>query len=174
MKIFIILLTIASFNTMALSTEGEKGKAAIAVCMSCHNAELTPALAPPFFGVQNKYKQAYDNQESFVQAISDWAKNPTQEGALMKRPVQMLGLMPAMPLPDDMLKSIGTYLYEEEFAPPCTHWANDLAKSDSNSTAQKGQGKGMGKGKGHGMGKGKGNGGNHDAMIQMKYNQLCK
>ena len=94
----------------------------------------------------------------------------------MNRPIKTLGLMPAMPLPDDMLKSIGTYIYEEEFAPPCTHWANDLAKINSDPTAKKGSGQGKGKGKGMGNGQrgmGKGNGGNHDAMIQMKYSQLC-
>jgi|GEM_PF-1877774 len=168
-KLIMILLAF-TMNVFALTPEAEKGKATIAVCMSCHNPELNPALAPPFYGVQNKYKQAHDNQESFVQAISDWAKHPTLEKALMNRPVKMLGLMPAMPLPDDMLKSIATYLYEENFEPPCTHWAIDLAKIDSGSSSE--QSKGMGKGKG--AGNGKGSGGNHDAMIRMKYNQLCK
>ncbi len=153
---------------MALSPDAEKGKAAISVCLSCHNAELNPALAPPLYGVQNKYKQTYNDKQSFVDAISNWAKNPSLDKALMKRPIQKLGLMPAMPLPDDMLASIGAYIYEQEFEPPCTHWANDLA--NSTPTSSKPQGQGMGQGKG--MGKGKG--GNHDAMIRMKYNQLCK
>lgn len=165
------LLTLAlAFNALALTPEAEKGKTAIAACLACHNAELTPALAPPFYGVQNKYKQAFSEKQMFIQAISDWAKNPTLENSLMKRPVQKLGLMPAMPLPDEMLAQIGAYLFEEEFEPPCTHWANDL----NNSTASQGQGKGRGMGRGQGHGKGMGQGGNHDAMIRMKYNQLCK
>lgn len=175
------LLTLAlAFNALALTPEAEKGKTAIAACMACHNAELTPALAPPFYGVQNKYKQTFSDKTMFIQAISDWAKNPTLENSLMKRPVQKLGLMPAMPLPDEMLAQIGAYLYEEDFEPPCTHWANDL-KNASGSQSQgkgmgrgKGQGMGQGRGKGQGHGKGMGQGGNHDAMIRMKYNQLCK
>jgi cytochrome c551/c552 len=165
------LLTLAlAFNAMALTPEAEKGKASISACLACHNAELTPSLAPPFYGVQNKYKQAYSDKQSFITAISDWAKHPSEENALMKRPIQMLGLMPAMPLPDEMLAQIGAYLYEESFDPPCTHWANDL-KNSSNSQPH---GQGLGKGMGRGQGKGMGQGGNHNAMIQMKYNQLCK
>lgn len=167
MKKILLILLLTNLNSYALTPEAEKGKTAIAVCLSCHNAELDPALAPPLYGVQNKYKQAFEDQETFVQAIIDWAKNPTEEKALMKRPVKKLGLMAPMPLPDAMLKSIGTYLYEEEFAPPCSHWANDLKNSDADTSNHK---KGMGKGKGMNQGQG----GNHDAMIRMKYNQLCK
>lgn len=165
MKKLMLLLIITSINTFALTPEAEKGKAAIAVCLSCHNAEIEPALAPPLYGVQNKYKQVFADKEVFVQAIIDWVQKPSLENALMKRPVKKLGLMPAMPLPDDMLKSIATYLYEEEFEPPCTHWANDLKNSDANTSRHQ-----------NGMGKGtrKGQGGNHEAMIRMKYNQLCK
>ena len=155
---------------MALTPDAEKGKLVIAVCMACHNAELTPALAPPLYGVQNKYKQKYNNQEDFIKAISNWVKVPSLENALMQRPVKMLGLMPAMALPDDMLKSIGAYLYEEKFPAPCTHWANDLSNSDSMNN----NGKGAKKGKGRGQSNGKGKGSNHDAMIRMKYDQLCK
>lgn len=171
------LLTLAlAFNALALTPEAEKGKAAIGACLSCHNAELTPSLAPPFYGVQNKYKQAFSDKAMFVQAISDWAKHPSEENALMKRPIQKLGLMPAMPLPDEMLAQIGAYLYEEEFEPPCTHWANDLKNSTETQSQGQGKGQGMdrGQGKRQGRGKGMGQGGNHDAMIRMKYNQLCK
>ncbi len=184
MKKLNLLILVLAFNALALTPEAEKGKTAVNACLACHNAELSPALAPPFYGVQNKYKQAFSDKTMFIQAISDWAKNPTLENSLMKRPIQKLGLMPAMPLPDDMLAQIGAYLYEETFDPPCTHWANDL----SNSTASQSQGQGKGRGMGHGQGQGQGNGqgmgqghgkgmgqgGNHDAMIRMKYNQLCK
>ena len=162
MKIMTLLITFLSLNAMALSPDAEKGKAAIAVCLSCHNEELNPPLAPPLYGVQNKYKQTYNDKQGFVDAISNWVKSPSLDGALMRRPIQKLGLMPAMPLPDDMLASIAAYIYEQEFEAPCTHWANDLANSSSNSPKLQGNGRG------------KGRGNNHDAMIRMKYNQLCK
>ena len=171
MKFILLLITFISFNVMALTPEAEKGKLVIAVCMACHNAELTPALGPPLYGVQNKYKQKYNNQQDFVNAISNWVKSPSLDNALMQRPVKMLGLMPAMSLPDEMLKSIGTYLYEEEFPAPCTHWANEIKNSEPIKNQGKGPKKGMGKG--HSKGK-NGKGKNHDNMILMKYNQLCQ
>jgi len=169
------LLTLAlALNSMALTPEAEKGKTAISACLACHNAELSPALAPPFYGVQNRYKRNYSDKQGFINAISDWAKNPSEDKALMKRPIQKLGLMPAMPLPDEMLAQIGSYLYEETFEPPCTHWANELKNSSSSTSLSQDMGRGEGIGKGMGMGRGKGQGGNHGAMIRMKYNQLCK
>ncbi len=173
MKKLLLLTLVLTLNVMALTPEAEKGKLAISACLACHNAELTPAKAPPFYGVQNKYKQAFSEKQMFILAISDWAKNPTIENSLMKRPIKKLGLMPAMPLPDDMLAQIGAYLYEEDFEPPCTHWANDLKKASGSQSQGKGMGRGKGQG-GKGHGKGMGQGGNHDAMIRMKYNQLCK
>lgn len=55
-----------------------------------------------------------------------------------------------------------TLLYDEEFGPPCTHWAIEIAKINTKSPTN--NGKEIGKAKG----------GNHDALIRMKYDQLCK
>jgi len=162
MKKLSYLLLIVALNTLALTPDAEKGETAIAACMACHNAELIPPLAPPFYVVQTRYQREYDDKTDFIQAISDWAKTPTLEKALMKHPIQKLGLMPAMPLPDEMLSQIGAYIYEQEFEPPCNHWAAVLKNSESTSINQKGQKKRHG------------NGNNHDAMVRMKYNQLCK
>lgn len=153
-KILIVLTgLLASQLTQALSPEAEQGKASAAVCLSCHNAELTPPKAPPFFGVQNKYKLSYPDKKEFVNAVTNWVKNPTEVNALMKRPVKMLGIMPALPLPDDMLNQIAAYLYEEQFEPPCVHWANDLATAGA-------------------PGK-NGRNGNHTKMVQNQYNKFC-
>ena len=37
--------------------------------------------------------------------------------------IDQMGLMPALPLPDAMLKNIAIYILEEKFPPPCAHWA---------------------------------------------------
>jgi len=165
MKVIALFLIFTTFNVMGLTPDAEKGKLAVPVCMSCHNPELNPPLAPPFYGVQNKYKMKYTEKQDFIKAISHWVKKPSLENALMQRPIKMLGFMPAMPLPEDMLESIAAYLYEEEFAPPCTHWANDLKNGESMKNA--GNAKGMNKGNGKG-------GNNHDAMVRKKYDQLCQ
>ena len=104
-------------------------------------------MAPPFFGVQNRYIREYSDKAEFISAIVNWVKQPTMDKALMRRPVRELGLMPAMPLPDEMLVQIAAYLYEKEFEPPCTHWASDIAK---------------------------GNKDNHTRMVEDNFNNLCK
>jgi hypothetical protein len=155
MPIKLLLCLIIPFNLQALSPEAENGKEVIATCLACHNAEIIPALAPPLYGIQKKYKQVYGEKKAFIQAVSNWTKKPSVEKSIMKRPLKMLGLMPAMSLPNNMLTNIGAYLYEENFPPPCFHWSNELNKSNDQSG-------------------GKGQGGNHQAMIKMKYDQLCK
>ena len=162
MKYIVLLMALVGFNVWALTPEAEKGKVSIPVCLSCHNAELNPPLAPPFYGVQNRYKMKYNNKSDFIEAIVNWVKNPSIENALMQRPVKKLGLMPAMPLPDDMLKTIAAYVYEEEFSAPCKHWENEIKNSES--IQNKGRGASRNKGS-------KGN--NHDVMIRKKYNQMC-
>ena len=147
MKRLLVLIAIVSTSVAALTPEAEKGEQAIVACMSCHNPELTPALAPPFFGVQNRYTREYSDKAEFISAIVNWVKQPTMDKALMRRPVRELGLMPAMPLPDEMLVQIAAYLYEKEFEPPCTHWASDIAK---------------------------GNKDNHTRMVEDNFNNLCK
>jgi hypothetical protein len=52
---------------------------------------------------------------SFVQA-------PTLEAAIHDEALGQLGLMPPMPLPDEFLRKIVTYIQEKQFPPPCDHW----------------------------------------------------
>ena len=79
-------------------------------------------MAPPMFGVQNHYKRAYPNKVDFIEAIDSFVTKPTKEAAILLRPVEMLGLMPALPLAKIELSNIATYLYEERFQRPCKHW----------------------------------------------------
>lgn len=155
-----ILITglIVSQLSFALTPDAEKGKASVAVCLSCHNATLEPPKAPPFFGVKNRYIRDYQDKEGFIKAITDWVKNPSEEKALMKRPVKILGVMPAMPLPDDMLNQIASYLYEEQFDPPCEHWSNELSRPSPQGKGKRGKGKGKN---------------NHEKMVQNQYNKFC-
>ncbi len=99
-------------------------------------------------GVQRRYKRQYENQQEFVDAIVKFVSQPTEDGALMKHPIKKLGLMPALPLGDDNLSKIATYIYEENFEPPCDHWANAIS-------SEKGKGK-------------------HRKKVQSNYDELCK
>jgi len=91
-------------------------------CLVCHSAELDPPQAPPMFGVQKKYKMATDSKQSFVEKVTAFATHPSKDKALLKKPVQILGLMPDLGFDAAEVKLIAAYIHDESFAPPCKHW----------------------------------------------------
>jgi len=90
-------------------------------CLVCHSADLNPPQAPPMFGVQMKYKKATGSKQDFVEKVTVFATHPTIEKALLKKPVQLLGLMPDLGFDVADVKLIAAYIYDESFAPPCKH-----------------------------------------------------
>jgi len=91
-------------------------------CLVCHNADLDPPQAPPMFGVQMKYKMATADRASFIDKVTSFATHPTAEKAILKKPVQVLGLMPEMGFDERNVRKIAAYIHDETFAPPCKHW----------------------------------------------------
>lgn len=141
-------LIYAQEDQTSLSETASEGETDFAICQSCHDASLNPPKAPPMYGVQRRYKRQYENQQEFVDAIVRFVSQPTEEGALMKHPIKRLGLMPALPLGENKLSRIATYIYEENFEPPCDHWSNAISSEKGN--------------------------GNHKRRIQSMYDELCK
>lgn len=109
-------------SSYALSPEAEAGKAFYSACDSCHNQATDPALAPPMWGVKRRYMRASANPEEFIEKMSRFVSAPSLESAIHTEGVKQLGLMPPMPLPKEVLKNITTYIFEEDFPPPCDHW----------------------------------------------------
>lgn len=109
-------------NGHAFSPEATEGKQKFQLCNACHNPSLDPPLAPPMWGVQRRYKRIAQDKNQFIDMVAQFAKAPTLENAVLVRAVKMLGLMPAVALPEDDLKKIATYIWEEQFSPPCKHW----------------------------------------------------
>ncbi len=134
-----------------LSADAQEGEKFFSTCLACHDAEKEPALGPPMFGVKNWYRKKYRSQEAFINAIVTWVKEPTEDRVVMSEPFKKLGLMPAMPLPDDMLKKIALYMYETQFEPPCAHWKNVIAEAQA-----------------------AGNVGQHVKQEMRSYDRLCK
>jgi len=91
-------------------------------CLACHNAELDPPQAPPMFAVQMKYKMATDNKQAFVEKVTSFAIHPSKDKALLKKPVEVLGLMPDMGFEAKDVQLIAAYIHDETFSPPCKHW----------------------------------------------------
>ena len=106
----------------ALSDEAIEGKSLYASCQVCHNPEADPPSGPPMWGVQRRYKRSTIDDEDFIKSMVDFVKNPTLESARHDMAVEQMGLMPPVPLPDEVLEKIATYILEENFPPPCAHW----------------------------------------------------
>jgi len=83
------------------------------------------------WGVQRRYKNNSPDQEDFVNRMVDFVKAPSLEKAIHDEVVGQMGVMPAMPLPDVMLKKIASYIFEEQFAPPCDHWRVAVERAEA-------------------------------------------
>ena len=79
-------------------------------------------MGPPMWGVQRRYKNGTIDDDDFVESMVNFVKKPSLEDARHDMAIEQMGLMPALPLPDTMLKNIAIYILEEKFPPPCTHW----------------------------------------------------
>lgn len=124
-----ILFTVSSH---ALSPEAIEGKALFPSCDVCHDQSKEPALGPPMWGVQRRYKKDTVDKAEFIQRMTSFVKAPTLETAIHDQATAQLGLMPAMPLPDDFLNKIAAYIFEEQFPPPCDHWRFAVKKATNN------------------------------------------
>ena len=132
MRILTVLCSMMiAANSFALSPEAEEGKTLFPACDVCHNPSMDPPLGPPMWGVKRQYQKNTMDEEDFVETMVDFVRAPSEEKVIHKEAFSQLGLMPPMPLPDDLLKKIATYILEEQFPPPCDHWriAADRARA---------------------------------------------
>lgn len=60
----------------------------------------------------------YPEKEEFVQAISQWAKDPKEEKAIMRGAVTQFKVMPYQHFDEADLIKIASYMYDEELEVP--------------------------------------------------------
>ena len=90
-------------------------------CYVCHNPKVIShdsLLAPPFVAVKRRYTMQYQNKEAFVAAVVSWATKPTEDKALMKGAVTEFKVMPPLPLGNEILQKIATYIYDNDIEKP--------------------------------------------------------
>jgi len=131
-----LLAALAPAAGHALSPEASEGQALYPACHVCHDPTLDPPLGPPMWSVQRRYRNLSLDEEDFVERIIAFVKAPSLEQALITPAVERLGLMPALPLPDEMLRKIAAYIWEADFAPPCEHWRNAARWAESTGDAE--------------------------------------
>jgi len=132
-KVQLTMLLGAAFfaaNVNALSPDAKEGKELYPACNVCHDQALNPPKGPPMWGVQRRYKKYSLDEKAFVENIVNFVKAPSLTLAKHSQAVKQLGLMPPMPLPDEVLRKIATYILEENFPPPCDHWQIAITRAE--------------------------------------------
>ncbi len=119
---FTFFALVVSSGARALSPDAEEGKRLYPACHVCHDQAQDPPLGPPMWGVKRRYGKGTLDDEDFVESMTAFVKAPTLEKAIHDEAVEQLGLMPPLPLPDEMLRKISIYILKESFPPPCEHW----------------------------------------------------
>lgn len=90
-------------------------------CYICHNPKAIShdsLIAPPMVAVKMRYKMSYDNKEDFVNAISKWVIDPTEEKAIMRGAVVNFKVMPKLMYKEEDINKIANYIYEYKLEQP--------------------------------------------------------
>ena len=82
-------------------------------------------------------------REEFITDIQKWIKKPSEETSKMPGAIRNYGLMPYAPYPEETIKQIADYMFDNTLEQP--DWFQDHFNN-------KGKGKGMGRGLGQGNG----------------------
>ncbi len=100
-------------------------------CYTCHNPDVAShedMIAPPLFGIKNHYLQSTNGRDEFINNMTAFIMNPTEETALMKGPVRRFGLMPRHELTEDQVRSIVTFIHDNEIPAPAWYESHHKKK----------------------------------------------
>ncbi|MER3328772.1 MAG: DUF3365 domain-containing protein [Candidatus Kapaibacterium sp.] len=87
-------------------------------CFTCHSPEREMdhkgRTGPPIFKIRQHYMRDGITRDEFVAEVSSFLKEPTEAKAKMKGAIRNFGLMPRMPLPDEDIRMIAEYMYDND------------------------------------------------------------
>ncbi|SDS24560.1 Protein of unknown function [Formosa sp. Hel1_31_208] len=111
-------------------------------CYVCHSpsASHDDRIAPPMIAVKKHYLKDGMSKEEFINDMQFWINNPTEDNVKMFGAVRRFGLMPKQVFPEETIKHISDYIYDNDIEQP--GWFKEHFKSE--------KGKHNGKGQGHG------------------------
>jgi cytochrome c553 len=88
-------------------------------CYVCHHPTMeTGRIAPPMQYVKEHYIKEGTSQEEFTEAFISFIKHPTKEKAKMPGAIANFGLMPQQAFPEETLKKIADFIYNNEIEGP--------------------------------------------------------
>lgn len=115
-------------------------------CYACHSVTTKShdeIIAPPMIAIKRRYKMNYNSKEEFVNAISNWALNPTKENALMRGAVMQFNVMPKQAFKQEDIEKIAEYIYDNELEKP--EWFQKQFDEQHPNGMGNGMGQGMGR-----------------------------
>lgn len=89
-------------------------------CYACHDVKTSEdkRLAPPMIAIKRRYIFEDTTKEEFVTDMQEWIKNPTEKNTKMFGAVIRFGVMQKLPYPEDVIKQIADYMYDNEIEQP--------------------------------------------------------
>lgn len=120
-KIASLSLILAASAVLSASPSQEE--LANVKCGGCHlmgkitKEKLSRMVAPPYWAISKKAKEAYETKEEAVKYIVDFTLNPSEEKMLFpKEAIEKFGLMPSQKgnVTEEEIKEIAEYILEEK------------------------------------------------------------
>jgi|SRR5690554_1318424 len=142
-----------SDENLALAVQEHPGKLLMQNnCYVCHNPKTSEdrMIAPPMVAIKMHYLSEETSKEQFIEDFVSFVKNPTNEASKMPGAVKKFGLMPYQFYPENTIRQIAEYVFENEIEEP--EWFEEhYSKMHGDRTKRKrNRGAGMGRNQGDG------------------------
>lgn len=127
---------ISQNNDAIVSNDFESKKLMENHCYLCHGNVASDSIglvAPPMVAIKARYidKEGF-NREEFIEYLTAFVENPSEEVALMKGAVKTHGLMPKQAFPKGSLEKIAAFMFDYQIEEPewfKSHWESHSNRS---------------------------------------------
>ena len=87
---------------------------------ACHNPKTSEEsmIAPPMIAIKRRYISEETTKEDFINEMVAWTKNPSKETSKMPGAVKKFGLMAYQFYPENTIRQIADYMFENEIDKP--------------------------------------------------------
>jgi cytochrome c len=82
-------------------------------CSVCHSVNPPPKSAPPIVPVASRYHMQFKSKAEGINHLAAYLKSPDTKKAVDPQAVARFGLMPAMQLPDQELRAVAEWVWDQ-------------------------------------------------------------
>ncbi|KAB1071375.1 DUF3365 domain-containing protein [Tamlana haliotis] len=107
-------------------------------CYTCHSptASKSNKIGPPMSAIKNHYISPSTTKEEFIEDMIAWINNPNVEDSKMPGAVEQFGLMPKSAYPDETIKQIASYMFDNDIDKPEGFSEKNRNKNSETSSGQ--------------------------------------